>query len=58
MHPLRQPTTEVNVATTPLKAAAGGAGGSWYVLMEGVARPVAEIHPQIHIGVVERGGNL
>lgn len=58
MHPLRQPTTEVNVATTHLKAAAGGAGGSWYVLMEGVARPVAEMHPQIHIGVVERGGNL
>ncbi len=58
MHPLRQPTTEVNVATTPLKAAAGGAGGSWYVLMEGVARLVAEVHPRIHIGVVERGGNL
>jgi TRAP-type uncharacterized transport system substrate-binding protein len=55
---MRQPTTEVHVATTHLKAAAGGAGGSWYVLMEGVARLVAEMHPQIHIEVVEGGGNL
>jgi TRAP transporter TAXI family solute receptor len=56
MHPMRQPTTEVNVATTHLKAAAGGAGGSWYVLMGGVARLVAEMHPQIRIEVVEGGG--
>jgi TRAP transporter TAXI family solute receptor len=39
-----------------LKAAAGGVGGSWYVLMEGLARLVAEVHPQIHIEVVEGGG--
>jgi uncharacterized protein len=53
---MRQPGTEVNVATTHLKAAAGGVGGSWYVLMEGLATLVAEMHPQIHIEVVEGGG--
>lgn len=53
---MRHPGAEVNVATTHLKAAAGGAGGSWYVLMEGLARLVAELHPQIHIEVVEGGG--
>lgn len=39
-----------------LRAAAGGAGGSWYVLLEGLARLVAELHPGIHIDVVEGGG--
>lgn len=39
-----------------LDAVAGGAGGSWYVLMEGVARLVGEIHPEIGIRVVEGGG--
>jgi TRAP transporter TAXI family solute receptor len=44
------------VPTIYLKAAAGGVGGSWYVLMEGLARLVAEVHPQLHIEVVEGGG--
>ena len=39
-----------------LDALAGGAGGSWYVLMKGLARLVGEIHPDIHITVVEGGG--
>src|SRR5437763_3504076 len=46
----------VNLRTTHLKAAAGGAGGSWYVLMEGLARLVAAFHSQLHIEVVEGGG--
>jgi uncharacterized protein len=50
------PEKAVNVPTTNLKAAAGGAGGSWYVLMEGLARLVTEIYPQLHIEVVEGGG--
>ena len=48
--------TLVHVPTTHLKSAAGGAGGSWYVLMEGVASLVAEVYPQIHIEVVTGGG--
>jgi TRAP transporter TAXI family solute receptor len=44
------------VPTTSLQAAAGGAGGSWYVLMEGLARLVTEVHPDIAIEVVEGGG--
>jgi TRAP transporter TAXI family solute receptor len=44
------------VPTIHLKAAAGGAGGSWYVLMEGLASLVAEMHPRIHIEVVAGGG--
>lgn len=48
--------TGAQVPTTHLKAAAGGAGGSWYVLMEGLASLVAEVYPQIHIEVVEGGG--
>jgi hypothetical protein len=39
-----------------LDAVAGGAGGSWYVLMEGLARLVGEVHPGIRIQVVEGGG--
>ena len=39
------PQRDVNVPTTYLRAAAGGAGGSWCVLMEGLARLVAEIIP-------------
>jgi len=46
----------LHVPTTHLKAAAGGAGGSWYVLMEGIASLVAEVYPQIHIEVVAGGG--
>lgn len=51
-----QPESDVSVPTTYLKAAAGGAGGSWYVLMEGLAQLVAEIYPPLHIEVVEGGG--
>jgi TRAP-type uncharacterized transport system substrate-binding protein len=43
-------------ASIHLDAVAGGAGGSWYVLMEGLARLVAEFHPEIRIRVVEGGG--
>jgi uncharacterized protein len=50
------PERDLHVPTTYLKAAAGGAGGSWYVLMEGLARLAAEIYPQIRIEVVEGGG--
>ena len=39
-----------------LEAAAGGRGGSWYVLLEGLARLVLEIHPEIEVVVVEGGG--
>jgi TRAP-type uncharacterized transport system substrate-binding protein len=50
------PRRAVNMPTTYLKAAAGGAGGSWYVLMEGLGRLVAEIYPRLRIEVVEGGG--
>jgi uncharacterized protein len=50
------PGRDVHVPTTYLKAAAGGAGRSWYVLMEGLARLVAEIYPPPHIEVIEGGG--
>jgi uncharacterized protein len=43
-------------AKVRLSAVAGGAGGSWYVLMEGLARLVGEVHPNIRIDVVEGGG--
>lgn len=39
-----------------LEAAAGGAGGSWYLLLEGLARLVREVHPWIDLRVVEGGG--
>ena len=39
-----------------LRAAAGGTGGSWYVLLEGIAALVAEVHPRIRIEVVPGGG--
>jgi TRAP transporter TAXI family solute receptor len=39
-----------------LDAAAGGAGGSWYVLLEGLARLVREVHPWVELRVVEGGG--
>ena len=39
-----------------LDAAAGGAGGSWYVLLDGLARLVGEVHPWIELRVVEGGG--
>jgi hypothetical protein len=39
-----------------LDAVAGGAGGSWYLLLEGLAALVREVHPEIEIRVVEGGG--
>lgn len=44
--------------TTPihLEAAAGGKGGSWYVLLEGLAALVHRVHPEIEIQVAEGGG--
>lgn len=39
-----------------LAAAAGGPGGSWYVLLEGLARLVRDVHPWIDLHVVEGGG--
>ena len=46
------------MAPSPIRldAAAGGAGGSWYVLLEGLAKLVREIHPWIELHVVEGGG--
>src|SRR5262249_11013150 len=46
------------VAPSPIRldAAAGGAGGSWSVLLEGLAKLVQEIHPWIELRVVEGGG--
>ena len=43
---------------TPIRlaAAAGGKGGSWYVLLEGLAQLVHRVHPEIEIQVVEGGG--
>ncbi|MCH8826827.1 MAG: hypothetical protein IIB16_07710 [Chloroflexi bacterium] len=34
----------------------GGRGGTWIVLMDGVARLVGEKHPGIRTAVVEGGG--
>lgn len=53
---MKLPGTVAHVPTIHLKAAAGGAGGSWYVLMAGLASLVAEVYPQIHIEVVAGGG--
>jgi TRAP transporter TAXI family solute receptor len=39
-----------------LSAAAGGKGGSWYALLEGLAELVHRVHPSIEIEVVEGGG--
>jgi hypothetical protein len=39
-----------------LKAAAGGRGGSWFLLLEGIAELVNRLHPEIEIEVVEGGG--
>lgn len=39
-----------------MEAAAGGAGGSWYVLLEGLASLVRRIHPEIVVTVTEGGG--
>src|SRR5919106_334458 len=43
-------------ASYQLAAAAGGQGGSWYVLLEGLARLVHQVHPEIEVQVVEGGG--
>src|SRR5262245_42787567 len=50
------PETAVPVPTTSLQAVAGGVGGSWYVLMQVLARLVAESYPHIRIEVVAGGG--
>jgi hypothetical protein len=39
-----------------LSAAAGGSGGSWYLLLEGLARLVQKYHPHLQLQVVEGGG--
>ena len=41
---------------TESDAAAGGAGGSWYVLLEGLAALVPEVAPSVRMRVVEGGG--
>ena len=46
----------MTVTAIRLEAVAGGAGGSWYVLMEGIAALVADLHPEIRIEVVPGGG--
>jgi TRAP transporter TAXI family solute receptor len=46
------------VAPTHLTAAAGGLGGSWYVLLEGLANLIHEVCPALTITVVEGGGVL
>lgn len=38
-----------------MEAAAGGAGGSWCVLLQGLARLV-EAHAEIEMAVIEGGG--
>lgn len=44
------------LSTTKMNAAAGGAGGSWYVLLQGLAALIKEVHPNIDIAVIEGGG--
>jgi hypothetical protein len=46
------------LAPIHLSAAAGGRGGSWYMLLEGLASLVHEICPALTITVVEGGGVL
>jgi hypothetical protein len=46
------------VTPTHLTAAAGGLGGSWYVLLEGLANLIHEVCPALTITVVEGGGVL
>ena len=53
---MKPPGTVARMPTIHLKAAAGGVGGSWYVLMAGLASLVAEVYPEIHIEVVAGGG--
>jgi TRAP transporter TAXI family solute receptor len=43
-------------ASYQLSAAAGGKGGSWYVLLEGLAQLVHQVRPEIEVQVVEGGG--
>jgi TRAP transporter TAXI family solute receptor len=47
---------EAMVTPTRLAAAAGGKGGSWYVLLEGLAQLVHQVHPEIEVQVMEGGG--
>jgi uncharacterized protein len=46
------------VTPTHLTAAAGGLGGSWYMLLEGLANLIHEVCPALTITVVEGGGVL
>ena len=50
--------TAMPVAPTHLTAAAGGSGGSWYVLLQGLARLIHEACPALTVAVVEGGGVL
>lgn len=43
-------------APVRLEAAAGAAGGSWFVLLEGLARLVHEVHPWLTLEVIQGGG--
>lgn len=52
----RKITQKPGVTSIRLEAAAGGAGGSWYVLLEGLADLVRQVHPAIDVHVVEGGG--
>ena len=45
-----------SIVPTHLTAAAGGRGGSWYVLLEGLANLIHEVCPALTITVVEGGG--
>ena len=47
-----------SVAPLHLTAAAGGRGGSWYVLLEGLANLIHEVYPALTVTVVEGGGVL
>ena len=41
-----------------ITAAAGGRGGSWFALLEGLARLIHEVCPVLTVAVVEGGGVL
>jgi TRAP-type uncharacterized transport system substrate-binding protein len=49
---------DILMAPTHLTAAAGGLGGSWYVLLEGLASLIHEVCPALTVAVVEGGGVL
>lgn len=49
--------TRLATHTHTWRAAAGGRGGSWYVLLSGIADLVAEVRPDVRLAV-EAGGGL